>query len=170
MDIPGLSTLYAILKRDIDRKNDVFAQRKELAAELMENCREWSRLLIEAFHGAVSRWETEGRSAAENDISNLERDFLKLNYYALQSSSPILLFLSGDAQFAPFADACGEFYRSALGVKRLVFGDIQTHPDVYVSMQQVGIRAMVEAWEDEVERMLRAVTHAHMHIKTLTPQ
>lgn len=147
-----------------------FAQRKVLADELMENCLEWSRVLVQTFRGAVSRWETEGRQAAQDDISTLERDFLKLNYRSLESSSPILLFLNEDSQFRSFVTACGEFYRSALGVKRLAFGEIQTHPDVYVSLQQVGIRAMVEAWEREVERMLGAVTHEHMHIKTLTAQ
>jgi len=60
MDIPGLPTLYAILKRHIDRGNDILAQRKALADELMENCRSWSRILIDTFEEAVTRWRNEG--------------------------------------------------------------------------------------------------------------
>jgi hypothetical protein len=76
MDIPGLGTLYSILKRDIDRKNDIFRQRQELSSELMANCRAWSEVLVTTFRGAVNRWTTEGREAAANDIRALEMDFL----------------------------------------------------------------------------------------------
>lgn len=170
MDIPGLSTLYAILKRNIDHENDVFAQRRRLADELMANCREWSSVLVRVFREAVARWAREGREAAAEEILAQEQDFLKLDYWSLESSSPILLFLREDSRFAHFADACAQFYRSALSVKRLVYGDIQTHPGVYVSEREVGITGMVNAWEQEVEGMLQDVNREHMVVKTLTPR
>ena len=169
MDIPGLPTLYAILKRDIDRKNDIFRQRKELSAELMDNCRRWSEVLVSTFRGAIGRWAEEGRDAAANDIMQLEMDFLKLDYYSLESSSPILAFLREDSAFRAFAEACAAFYKSALSVKRIVYGDIQTHPGVYVTAGQVGIQGMVNAWENEVEQMLRKVGHEYMRVRILTP-
>lgn len=170
MDIPGLSTLYAILKRRIDRDNDVFAQRRHLADELMANCRQWSAVLLAVFREAAKRWAHEGRDAAAEEILAQERDFLKLDYESLESSSPILVFLREDSRFENFADACARFYRSALSVKRLVYGRIQTHPDVYVSEGEVGIAGMVAAWENEVERMLQEVSREYRVVKTLTPK
>jgi len=57
MDIPGLSTLYAILKRHIEVKNDVLAQRKELAQSLLQNCPTWAKVLLSTFDTAVERME-----------------------------------------------------------------------------------------------------------------
>src|SRR2546425_61132 len=123
MDIPGLSTLYSVLKRDIDRKNDVLAQRKDLAKELMENCRKWASVLLDTFDEAVRRWQGPGgRQAAEREIMALESDFMKLDYWSLKDGSPILKFLREDKKFAPFADCCADFYKAALYVKRIVYG------------------------------------------------
>ena len=38
MEISAISTLNTILKRPIELRNDALAQRRELAAELQENC------------------------------------------------------------------------------------------------------------------------------------
>ena len=170
MDIPGLSTLYSILKRNIDRENDVLAQRKRLADELIENCRKWAGVLIDTFSHAVRRWETEGRDAAEKEIMAQEMDFMKLDYWSLEGTSPILLFLKEDARFEEFAQSCAKFYKSALYVKRLVYGQIESHPGHYVSERDVGIGKMVELWSNEVERMLRDVTTQHMRVKVLLPK
>jgi len=170
VDIPGLSTLYDILKRNIERDNNVLTQRRQLASELMENCRQWSGILIDTFQRAVERWEKDGSFAAEYEIMAQEQDFLKLDYWSLESSSPILIFLIEDARFRNFVDSCARFYRSALSVKRLVYGDIRTSAGEYVTVGQIGLRGMVSAWQDEVERMLRDVSHEFMHIKTITPK
>ncbi len=105
MDIPGLATLYAILKRHIDRENDVFAQRKKLADDLMANCHKWAAVLLETFATAVKRWEIDGRDAAEKEIIEQEQDFLKLEYESLENDSPILLFLKEDPRFEEFANS-----------------------------------------------------------------
>jgi len=99
MDIPGLPTLYAILKRHIDRGNDILAQRKALADELMENCRSWSRILIDTFEEAVTRWRNEGRHAAEKEIMEQEMDFMKLNYESLKDASPNIIVPQGRLSF-----------------------------------------------------------------------
>jgi hypothetical protein len=170
MDIPGLSTLYAILKRNIDRENDLLSQRKELAAELAENCKKWSEVLIETFDEAVRRWQIEGRQAAEREIMAQERDFMKLNYSSLEKSSPILLFLSEDKRFEPFAEACTKFYRSALSLKRLVYGGIEDYPGHYVTENEVGIAKMAALWRREVKQMLREVARNHMRVRVLPPK
>jgi len=161
MDIPGLSTLYAILKRNIDRDNDVLRQRKDLALELKTNCHQWSEILVATFREATRRWEADGSAAAIREILELEQDFLRLDYYSLESASPILSFLSEDPAFRPFADACASFYRSALAVKRMARGDLET---------VTAIRGAEREWRSEVERMLRKVDYEHQRVRTLVPQ
>lgn len=99
IQIPGLSMLYAIHKRNIDRENDILVQRKRLADELMNNCRIWAKELLATFDVAVRRWKADGRGAAQKEIMELEHDFMKLNYWSLESSSPILIFLREDHRF-----------------------------------------------------------------------
>lgn len=170
MDIPGLSTLYSILKRQIDRENDLLAQRKKLADELMENCRNWAGILLETFRNAVRRWGTEGRAAAEKEIMEQEMDFMKLDYWSLEHTSPVLRFLKEDSRFEDFANSCARFYKSALSVKRLVYGDIEAHPGQHVTERDVGIAGMVDLWSGEVEKMLRDVATHHMRVRVLAPK
>ena len=168
MDIPGLDTLYSVLKRNIDRRNDVLAQRKELAKELMDNCRKWASELLKTFNEAVMRWQGPGgREAAEREIVQLQEDFLKLDYWSLKSDSPILSFLHQDRQFAAFADSCADFYMSALEVKRIAFGSIKGSSGQYVNANDVGVKSMVEHWRAEVERMLSKVTTQYHKIRTI---
>lgn len=168
--IPGISALYNILKRNIERGNDVLVQRKELSKELMENCRSWSSILLSTFDKAVGRWAIEGREKAASEIMKLEEDFMKLDYWSLEASSPILLFLKEDRRFEIFADSCANFYKSALYVKRIVYGDIQAHSGGYVSADDVGIKGMVDLWREEVERMLREVSTEYMKVRTIEPK
>jgi len=170
MAIPGISTLYSILKRHIDRDNDIFNQRKNLSDELVENCRKWAEILVVTFDNAVEKWEVKGRDAAENEIMEQQMDFMKLDYWSIEESSPILLFLKEDSRFEAFSHSCAEFYKSALSIKRLVYGEIESHAGVYISSHDVGIRKMVELWKNEVERMLRDVTTEHMRVKVLLPK
>jgi hypothetical protein len=53
---------------------------------------------------------------------------MKLEYWSLESTSPILLFLKEDERFQPFVMSCIAFYNSALSVKRLVYGQIEDTP------------------------------------------
>jgi hypothetical protein len=170
MDIPGLSTLYAILKRHIEVKNDALAQRQELAHGLLENCQKWSEALLSTFDAAVKRWENEGQQAAEREIVAQEEDFMKLQYWSLEHDSPILLFLKQDDRFKPFVASCAGFYTSALSVKRLVYGQIEEAPGDFVYAQKEDVTRMVKAWHSEVERMLRDVSLNHMKVMVLLPK
>jgi len=170
MDILGLSTLYAILKRHIEVKNDILAQRKELAHDLLQNCQTWAQVLLSTFDTAVERWKREGPLAAEHEIMAQEDDFMKLNYWSLESTSPILIFLKGDERFKPFVDSCVAFYNSALSVKRLVYGQIEDKPGHYVSAQEKEVGVMVKLWHAEVERMLHDVSMNHMKVMVLPPK
>src|ERR1700735_4683398 len=116
MDIPGLATIYSIYTRNITLQNDKLKQRKECAQELLDNCKTWSKVLLETFEAAVVRWEKEGRGAAEQEIFQQEQDFLKLEYWSLEETSPILKFLAEDERFQPFVRSCVGFYHSALSV------------------------------------------------------
>ena len=169
LEIPGLSTLYAIIRRKIDRENDIFSQRKNLADDLMNNCREWASVLLTTFDEAVQRWAREGRNAAGKEIMELQEDFMKINYSSLESSSPIIQFLNEDARFEAFTDSCINFYNSALHIKRLVYGSIEAYPGKHVSESDVGIEEMVRLWKNEVKKMLSKVTHQHMKVKILLP-
>ena len=170
MDIPGLSTLYSIHKRQIDRKNDILKQRQEFAHGLLQNCQMWAQALLTAFDAAVHRWHTEGEQAAKDEIVAQEEDFMKLEYWSLESTSPVLLFLKEDDRFAPFVSSCAAFYNSALSVKRMAYGQIQDASGIFVFSDQRLVRDMVKLWRSEVERMLREVSINHMHVMTLTPR
>ncbi len=170
IEIPGLSTLYGIHRRTIERQNDILAQRKQLATELRDNCRAWSAALLRTFDEAIRRWENEGRNAARAEVEELIHDFMSLDYYSLEETSPILKFLREDDRFNDFTSACAAFYRSALGVKRLVYGDIETSPGRYVSSGDVGVEGMVGIWRQEVERMFETVSREHMKIRIIVPR
>lgn len=122
--IPGINALYNILKRNIDRGNDVLQQRKALAKELHDNCNAWSVALLDTFERIMQGWETDGRQAAMRAIEAQMMDFMKLDYHSLEGRSPVLMFLREDDRFSVFVHACARFYESALGLKRLVYGQI----------------------------------------------
>jgi hypothetical protein len=170
MDIPGLSTGYAIYKRNIDRTNDALKQRQQLAAELLQNCKLWSGILISVFDDAVARWSVEGPEAAEREIMKQQEDFLKLNYGSLESESPILLFLGEDERFRPFAQSCFDFHMSALSVKRMVYGSIKDKEGHDFTAFETDISVMVQLWRAEVERMLSNVNINHMRVMILKPK
>ena len=80
LTIPGLGTLYAILKRDIEVGNQRLEYRRTLAAELYQNCEDWSRLLVTTFDRAVERWARNDYNGAAKEIMDLQNDFLQLDH------------------------------------------------------------------------------------------
>ncbi len=170
LSIPGISTLYAILKRDIEHTNDVLAQRRALADELRDNCEQWAKLLIETFDRAIELWEIEGKQAAIDALRELIDDFMALDYYSLEDTSPILKYLDDDDRFSPFVYSCKRFYSSALNIKRIVYSELQNHDGEYISIHDVGIHPIVGLYNDEVRSMMRGVANAHNALKTLKPK
>lgn len=141
--------------------------RKEISETLYSNCLQWAHALLQTFDDAVLRWENEGQSAAEDEIMALVEDFMKIDYWSLKDSSPLLLYLKEDTRFSKMADACSDFYHSALDVKRIAYGDIEKSPNKYVSRSSVGLKGMVHLWKAEVERMLERVTREYHTIRTI---
>src|SRR5215467_14478714 len=144
MKIANLPSLSAPFHRSFERAPDEFTQRRRFADELFENCRAWSAILIDVFNEAQFRWRSEGIEAARREIEQQDQDFLKLDYWSLQSNSPIISFLREDKRFVPFADACVEFYKAALSIKRLAYGNIAGPSGRVVSMSRDGIETVVE--------------------------
>jgi len=163
----GVVATGEFLKSPVTPTGNELVQRKALSSELYENCKRWSEVLLKTFRKAVKRWSKDGRDAAAREIMQQEEDFMKLDYLSLASTSPLLLFLKQDAKFRAFADACAQFYKSALDVKRLVYGNIERYPSEYVTVNDVGIDEMVRLWEQEVEKMFREVTVRYHEIKTI---
>ena len=170
LPIIGFRTLYEIYKRHVERENDILAQRKQLASELYETSATWTTLLIETFDEAIALWENEGKEVAILAVEGLMNDFSKLDYYSLRDTSPILNFLDEDKPFQEFVYACRQYYQSALGIKRLVYGGIKNHEGQYVSMQNAEIRDIITLYSEELELMHRRITDAHNAIKTVLPK
>ena len=170
--IPGLSALYAILTRQIGRKNSILTNRQSLAREVAESIEKWAELLNDTFLGALSTWEADGKAKAQKTVNDLIRDFIKVRYSALRTSSPILRHLAEDERFEPFATASVEFYQAAIETKRLVYGQIETSPGEYLvanSASGVASRRMIEEWLREIERKLNRVQTEYDRIRTIAP-
>lgn len=170
--IPGFSTLYNILKRDIELDNTKLEYRRFLAKELYDNCLNWSEALMNAFGLAVKKWEKVGRADAEREIMKLVEDFnlQKINYTSLRSDSPIIEHLLSDKRFKSFAEASVDFYESALDVKRIAYGDIKDSTGNKINSNDAGIQKMVGLWKDEVNRMIKNVNHEWMKVQIIEPK
>ena len=170
LSIPGLSTLYAILKRDIEVRNQRLEYRRELAEQLHQNCEKWSQLLVATFDQAVVRWAREGRQAAEKEIMDFQADFLALDYSSLRENSPIIMHLHNDERFREFAEACYAFYDSALEVKSIAYGNILSREGGLVDAQDTDVVTMTRLWKDRVKRMLESVRYEWRKVQTLEIQ
>jgi hypothetical protein len=166
--IPGLSTLYEIFRRNIDRDNDVLSERKQLAAELHSNCKQWTALLIDNFTTAVQRWKIEGQQAALDEVHQQMRDFMRVDYASVRGDSKLLEFLREDKRFEPFANSCARFYDAAIHLKRLVYGDIERNGERFTA-ESIGMTAMVEKWMGMLEEMMEDVTENYHGVKTVKP-
>lgn len=167
LQIPGLSTLYAILKRDIEHQNNQLRQRKELAKELHENCRKWSDLLVNSFSTVFKFLEANGKEAAEKEINSLMSDFLELNYRALEKESPIIRFLRKDKRFKSFAETCIKFYNSALDIKWIVYGEVEAHHGLLVDIENKDLDDRVRIYQQEVRAVFERVNYAYMETQII---
>ena len=169
MDIPGLSTLYSILKRHIEHGNDTLDRRKQLAEELRQNCQKWTVLLENMLKLVAANIADSDYRAAEKAITELLDDFVQVDYKYLRQESPILLHLSKDPRFNAFADSCADFYNSALNLKRLVYKSIPDTSGTDVKLRTHGLSMVRRTWKSELERMLDRVDHEYMKVKVLEP-
>jgi hypothetical protein len=85
----------------IEVKNDILAQRKELAQGLLQNCQTWARVLLSTFDTAVERWKRDGPMAAEREIMAIGDIFIPpsigsgVHYRNLISTKPSFSIQNG---------------------------------------------------------------------------
>lgn len=169
ISVRGLDDLGNFLKHEIEPSNETLEHRRQLAEQLYEYCRKWAAALIETCEAVSRRWEREGPGGAEDEILALYDDFQKINYDSLKSESPIVKYLLKDAQFEPFANACVDFYKSALNVKRIVYGEIQDSRGNFARYPTASIQKMFRLWRAEVRQMFQKVNNEWMKVQTIQP-
>lgn len=170
--IPGISALYAVFSRHIDRENKVLARRQDLAKEVCETVISWSQILEATFRDAVADWESLGKEAARDRIVSLMHDYLQLPYKTVKKGSPTLTYLGEDKRFSAFAGSAADFYTAAIDLKQLVYGRIERSPGKYlVANSELGYpsKAMVTAWMSALEWKCARVLHEYERIRTLEP-
>ena len=170
MSIPGLSTLYAIFKRDIDRNNTVLSKRLELANELQNNAQKWTLYLQTAFNEAIKLYRRGLMDDALHRVLEQQEDFLKLDYDSLKIDGPILTYLGEDSRFNDFVNCCSSFYRSALDIKRLVYTGIENSEGEIEIMIDDDIEVVAITYRAEVERMHRGLLKSYNKLKTIEPK
>ena len=166
MEIPGISTLSTILKRPIELRSDALAQRRELAAELQENCQKLAIFLKNAFRMAKQVNEVDSE-ASEKKIMNLMDDLKPMDSTFLEEESPVLQHLAIDMRFKDFAKSCADFYQSALNLKPLLNENIPDSTALKALSKEEGLLKVTGAWQGELETMLGRVNQEYMKVMAI---
>ncbi len=170
MAIPGLSTLYAIYKRDIDRDNTILSKRIELSDELRKNAESWTVYLETAFDEAIKLYRKGLKNAALERVDEQIRDFKNLDYDSLKEEGPILSYLAEDSRFSNFVKSCTDFYSSALDIKRLVYSGIENSDGENKNMVEHDIEVVVLLYRSEIESMYRGLMRSYNELKIIEPE
>ena len=166
MEIPGISTLSTILKRPIELRSDTLAQRRELAAELQENCQKLAIFLKNAFRMAKQVNEVDSE-ASEKKIMNLMDDLKHMDSTFMEEESPVLQHLAIDMRFKDFAKSCADFYQSALNLKQLLNENIPDSIALKALCKEEGLLKVTGAWQGELETMLGRVNQEYMKVMAI---
>ena len=166
MEIPGISTLSTILKRPIEVRSDTLAQRRELAAELQENCQKLAIFLKNAFRIAKQVKEVDSEDS-EKKIMNLMAEFKHMEGTFMEEDSPVLQHLAIDMRFKDFAKSCADFYQSALNLKQLLNENIPDSTALKALRQEEGLLKVTGAWQGELETMLGRVNQEYMKVMAI---
>ena len=166
MEIPGISTLSTILKRPIELRNDALAQRRELAAELQENCQKLAIFLKNAFRIAKQVNEVDSE-ASEKKIMNLIDDLKHIDSTFMEEESPVLQHLAIDMRFKDFAKSCADFYQSVLNLKQLLNENIPDSTALNALRKEEGLLKVTGAWQGELETMLGRVNQEYMKVMAI---
>lgn len=165
MEIPGISTLSTILKRPTDPRNDALIQRRELAAELQQNCQKLAVLLKGAFRKHTKEVDSE---ALEKKIMNLMNDFQHVDSTFHEDTSPILQYLAIDMRFKDVAQSSADFYKSALKLQQLLNKNIPDSTALEaLCKEEDGLYNMTSAWQTELEAMMSRVNEDYMKVMAL---
>lgn len=163
MEMPGISTLSTILKRPIELRNDTLAQRRELAAELQDNCQKLATSLKNTFRIAKQVNEVDAE-ACEKKIMNLMDDLKQVESTFQEEDSPVLWHLAIDMRFKDFAKSCADFYQSVLNLKQLLNDNIADSTALKALCKDEGLSKVTGAWQGELEKMLGRVNQEYMKV------
>jgi len=166
MEIAGISTLSTILKRPIELRSDALAQRREMAAELQENCQKLAIFLKNAFRIAKQVNEVDSE-ASEKKIMNLMDDLKHVDSTFLEEESPVLQHLAIDMRFKDFAKSCADFYQSVLNLKQLLNENIPDSTALKALCKEEGLLKVTGAWQGELETMLGRVNKEYMKVMAI---
>jgi len=166
MEIPGISTLSTILKRPIELRSDALAQRRELAAELQENCQKLAIFLKNAFRIAKQVNEVDSE-ASEKKIMNLIDELKHMDSTFMEEESPVLQHLAIDMRFKDLAKSCADFYQSALNLKQLLNENIPDSTALKALCKDEGLSKVIGAWQGELETMLGRVNQEYMKVMAI---
>ena len=166
MEIPGISTLSTILKRPIEVRSDALAQRRELAAELQENCQKLATSLKNTFRIAKQVNEVDS-GVFENKIMNLMDDLKHVEGTFPEEDSPVLWHLAIDMRFKNFAKSCADFYQSALNLKQLLNENIPDSTALKALCKDEGLSKVTGAWQNELETIMGHVNQEYMKVMAL---
>jgi hypothetical protein len=166
MEISGISTLSTILKRPIELRNDALAQRRELAAELQENCQKLAIFLKNAFRIAKQMNEVDSE-ASEKKIMNLMDELKPMESTFTEEESPVLQHLAIDMRFKDFAKSCADFYQSVLNLKQLLNENIPDSTALNALRKEEGLLKVTGAWQGELETMLGRVNQEYMKVMAI---
>ncbi len=166
MEIPGISTLSTILKRPIELRNDTLAQRRELAAELQENCQKLAISLKNTFRIAKQMNEVDS-GVFEKKIMDLMDDLKHVESTFQEEDSPVLWHLAIDMRFKNFAKSCADFYQSVLNLKPLLNENIADSTALKALCKDEGLSKVTGAWQGELETMLGRVNQEYMKVMAI---
>ena len=166
MEIPGISTLSTILKRPIEVRSDTLAQRRELAAELQENCQKLATSLKNTFRIAKQVNEVDS-GVFENKIMNLMDDLKHVEGTFPEEDSPVLWHLAIDMRFKNFAKSCADFYQSVLNLKQLLNENIPDSTALKALCKDEGLSKVTGAWQSELETKMGHVNQEYMKVMAL---
>ena len=166
METPGLSTLNTFLKRPIELRSDILAQRRELAAELQENCQKLAIFLKNTFRSAPKIKEGDSE-ASEKKVMNLMDELKHMDSTFMEEDSPVLQHLAIDMRFKDLAKSCADFYQSALNLKQLLNDNIPDSIALKALYKEEGLLKVTGAWLGELETMLDRVNHEYMKVMAI---
>lgn len=167
MEIPGISTLSAIFKRSIEPRSDALIQRRELSAELQENCQKLAILLKGAFRKHAKQVNEVDYGALEKKVMSLMNDFQHVDSTFLEDTSPILQYLAIDMRFKDLAQSSADFYKSALNLKQLLNENVPDSTALEALCKEDGLFNMTNVWQSELETMLNRVNQEYMKVMAL---
>jgi len=175
MEMSGIAALNTILKRPVERRSDDLAHRRELAAELQENCQKLAILLKDAFRKIPKQVNEVDYGISEKKITNLMNDFQQVDDTFMEEQphdmtkieSPVLVYLSIDMRFKDFAKSCADFYKVALNLKSLLNENIPDSAALDALLKEGGLSNVTSTWQGGLETMLDRVNQEYMKVMAI---